>query len=93
MLLFFSIAQSSRRSSPQSKPTGEDVIYSVELNKGSQSLGISLHGTRMRIFPPISLLSQFSLGSERPGQPIIISHVKEGGVAHRLINYYIINIK
>ena len=81
----------------QSKST--PVIYAVELTKSyGDSLGISLDGKEPKItfghwtiFDSLSLSLSLSLsGSEHPGQPIVISKIREGGVAHRLVGVVII---
>ena len=77
----------------QSKST--PVIYAVELTKSyGDSLGISLDGKEPKItFGHWTIFDSLSLslsGSEHPGQPIVISKIREGGVAHRLVGVVII---
>ena len=48
--------------------TSETIIYSVELQRNQQSLGITLTGSR-----------------DQAGHPIVISKIKEDGVAHKSV--------
>ena len=58
----------------------DPVIYSVELTRNGQRLGISLNGMAIIYLSHLTLLL---LGSDQPGQPIVISDIREGSVAHR----------
>ena len=49
-------------------PSSETIIYSVELQRNQQSLGITLTGSR-----------------DQAGHPVVISNIKEDGVAHKLV--------
>ena len=69
----------------------ETIIFSVELHRNGQNLGITLTGAYLHVHWHPMLLQWWSVdctfnfagSGHHPGHPIIISNIKEGGVAYK----------